>query len=72
MTYLVQKTNMFKQKMKIDDNIIWNKVLTVQLRCICTRFQHLRIVLTEFVMYYPRQAGSTFRRGPTRSSAVRM
>lgn len=31
MTYLVQKTNMFKQKMKIDDNIICNKMLTVQL-----------------------------------------
>lgn len=31
MTYLVQKTNMFKQKMKIDDNIIWNKVLSVHL-----------------------------------------
>lgn len=34
MTYLVQKTNMFKQKMKIDDNIICNKMLTVQLWCI--------------------------------------
>lgn len=56
MTYLVQKTNMFKQKMKIDDNIIWNKVLAVQLRCICTRFHHLRIVLTESVMYCTRAA----------------
>lgn len=36
MTYLVQKTNMFKQKMKIDDNIICYKMLTVQVWCICT------------------------------------
>lgn len=70
MTYLVQKTNMFKQKMKIDDNIIWNKVLTVQLQYICTHFQHLRIVLTEFMMYYPRQPGDTFRWGPDCASQV--
>lgn len=31
MTYLVQKTNMFKQKMKIDDNITRYKMLAVQL-----------------------------------------
>lgn len=31
MTYLVQKTNMFKQKMKIDDNITPYKMLAVQL-----------------------------------------
>lgn len=34
MTYLVQKTNMFKQKMKIDDNITRYKMLAVQLWCI--------------------------------------
>lgn len=61
MTYLVQKTNMFKQKMKIDDNIICNKMLTVQLWCICPQIALLSIVLTEFVMYYPRQRGNNFR-----------
>lgn len=61
MTYLVQKTNMFKQKMKIDDNIICNKMLTVQLWYICPQIALLSIVLTEFVMYYPRRRGNNFR-----------
>lgn len=62
MTYLVQKTNMFKQKMKIDDNIICNKMLTVQLWCICTWIWLRSIVLTKAVMYYPRLPGGNFRR----------
>lgn len=61
MTYLVQKTNMFKQKMKIDDNIICNKMLTVQLWCICTWIRLRSIVLTKAVMYYPWLAGNNFR-----------
>lgn len=31
MTYLVQKTNMFKQKMKIDDKITDSKMHTEQI-----------------------------------------
>lgn len=31
MTYLVQKTNMFKQKMKIDDKITGSKMHTAQI-----------------------------------------
>lgn len=61
MTYLVQKTNMFKQKMKIDDNIICNKMLTVQLWCICTWIQPRSIVLTKAVMYYPWLPGNNFQ-----------
>lgn len=32
MTYLVQKTNMFKQKMKIDDKITGSKMHTEQIQ----------------------------------------
>lgn len=52
MTYLVQKTNMFKQNMKIDDKITGSKMHTEQIWDSCTRIQHGGFTLTEFVIHY--------------------
>lgn len=52
MTYLVQKTNMFKQKMKIDDKITGSKMHTEQIWDSCTRFPRVGFALTEFMIHY--------------------
>lgn len=52
MTYLVQKTNMFKQKMKIDDKITGNKMHTEQIWDSCTWFQRVGFTLTGFMIHY--------------------
>lgn len=52
MTYLVQKTNMFKQKMKIDDKITGSKMHTEQIWDSCTRFPRVGFTLTEFMIHY--------------------
>lgn len=52
MTYLVQKTNMFKQKMKIDDKITGSKMHTEQIQDSCTWSQRAGFTLTEFMIHY--------------------
>lgn len=52
MTYLVQKTNMFKQKMKIDDKITGSKMHTEQIWDSCTWFPRVGLTLTEFMIHY--------------------
>lgn len=52
MTYLVQKTNMFKQKMKIDDKITGSKMHTEQIQDSCTGFQRVGFTLSGFMIHY--------------------
>lgn len=52
MTYLVQKTNMFKQKMKIDDKITGSKMHTEQISDSCTGFRRIGFIRTEFMIHY--------------------